>query len=101
MVPRSVRLLLLAVLLSGAGAAMPVAQSGALTVEDIYSYEGWRRLNGSVAATMSWVPSGDPWLSDTHHLWPGESDAESSAGPWSIVEAATGASRPLYTYAQL
>ena len=69
MVLRSVRRPLLAAVLCLASAAA-AAQPKPLTVEDIYSYEGWRRFNGSQAATMTWVPAGDPWLSDTHHLWP-------------------------------
>ena len=105
MVLRSVRLLPLAILLSATGGAVPAAQSGApLTVEDIYTYDGWKRFNGSQFATMSWAPAGDPWLSDTHHLWPVEAAqvaADSDAGPWLRVEATTGTSRPLYTHAQL
>ena len=27
---------------------------------------------------MSWVPDGDPWLSDTHHLWPAPNEAQMS-----------------------
>jgi dipeptidyl-peptidase-4 len=106
MVPRSIRLSLLAALLSATIAALPAAQTAPrLTIEEIYSYEGWTRFNGSRAATMSWVPGGDPWLSDTHHLWPsdpaqGRPD-DSAAGPWLRVEAVTGASRPLYAYADV
>jgi dipeptidyl-peptidase 4 len=97
MVLRSVvRSLLVAVLsLMAAGLA---AQTKPLTVEDILSYEGWTRFNGSRAATMTWVPAGDPWLSDTDHLWPA---ADSATGPWLRVDATSGASRPLYTSAQL
>ena len=69
MVLRSVRRPLLAAVLCLASAAA-AAQPKPLTVEEIYSYEGWRRFNGSQAATMTWAPAGDPWLSDTHHLWP-------------------------------
>jgi dipeptidyl-peptidase 4 len=108
MVPRSIKrpLVAAALCVMAAGAA---AQTTRLTLEDIYSYDGWTRFNGSRAATMTWVPDGDPWLSDTHHLWPAPSEAggsaqgrvEGSAGPWLRVDAASGASRPLYTYAQL
>jgi dipeptidyl-peptidase-4 len=105
MVLRSVRLPLLALLFGLTGIAAAGAQT--LTVEDLYSYDGWRRYNGSEAAIMSWVPDGDPWLNDTHHLWPSLSEgnvqgrAEGPTGPWLQVEAATGASRPLYTYAEI
>ncbi len=93
MVLRSVRRPLIAALLclmSGAARAQPKP----LTVEEIYSDEGWKRFSGSQAAAMTWAPAGDPWLSDTHYLWPAE-------GPWLRVDAASGASNPLYTYAQL
>ncbi len=58
---------------------MTAAQVTPLTIDDIYSYEGWTRFNGSQAATMAWVPAGDPWLNDTEHLWPSDA-AHSSAG---------------------
>lgn len=105
MVPRSVfRPLAAAVFCLTAAAAG--AQTKALTVDEIYSYEGWKRFNGSQAAMMTWVPAGDPWLSDTHHLWPasgvveGQGDA-TEEGPWLRVDALSGARQPLYTYAQL
>jgi len=67
MVLRSVyRPLAVAVLCLTAAAAE--AQTKPLTVEEIYGYEGWKRFNGSQAAMMTWVPGGDPWLSDTDHL---------------------------------
>ena len=77
-----------------------------LTVEEIYGYEGWKRLNGSQAAMMTWTPAGDPWLSDRDHLWPAQSEAEGRVeGP---AAAARGcalmrcpAQPALYTYAQL
>ena len=108
MVPRSIQRPLVAAVLCLV-AATAAAQTTRLTIEDIYSYEGWTRFNGSRAAMMTWVPDGDPWLSDTHHLWPASSEAEGavqggvegSTGPWLRVDAASGASRPLYTYAQL
>lgn len=105
MVPRSVERTLIAAALCLV-AATAVAQPARLTLEDIYSYEGWTRFNGSRAATMSWVPDDDPWLSDTHHLWPyeraqGQPAPDASTGPWLEVDAVSGASRPLYTYAQL
>ena len=109
MVLRSVRRLLLAAALCLASAAAG-AQPKPLTVEEIYSYDGWKRFNGSQAATMSWAPAGDPWLSDTHHLWPSPtvipgpaiSEAAGRAeGPWLRVEAASGASAPLYSYTQV
>ena len=105
MVLRSVSLALSAAALCLAG-SMTAAQVTPLTIEDIYSYEGWTRFNGSQAATMAWVPAGDPWLNDTEHLWPSDA-AHSSAGageargPWLRVDAASGASTPLYTYEQL
>ena len=105
MVPRSVERRLIAAALCLI-AATAVAQPTPLTLEDIYSYEGWARFNGSRAATMNWVPDDDPWLSDTHHLWPyerahGKPESDSTTGPWLQVDAVSGASRPLYTYAQL
>jgi dipeptidyl-peptidase-4 len=105
MVLRSVhRPLIVAVLCLTAAAAR--AQSPPLTVEEIYSYEGRKRFNGSQAATIAWAPGGDPWLGDTHHLWPAASEVEGPAlgaqsGPWLRVDATSGASLPLYTYAQL
>jgi dipeptidyl-peptidase-4 len=108
MVPRSIERLLAAAVLCLL-APMAAAQPKPLTIEDIYSYEGWTRFNGSQAATMTWAPDGDPWLSDTDHLWPAASEVEGSVqgrveeptGPWLRVDATSGASRPLYTYAQL
>ena len=68
-----------------------------LTVEELYSAEGWTRFNGSLWASMNWVPDGGPWLSDTHYLWPSPDSGDS----WLSVDAATGASRSLVTHAQL
>lgn len=98
-------------LILGTGAA---GQTTPLTLEAIYSYEGWRRFNGSQAAILAWAPAGDPWLSDTHHLWPFDSALDATAGlaqgrpagpettgPWLRVDAISGASQPLFTYAQL
>src|SRR5687767_1081929 len=86
-------------------AAAAGAQSTSLSIEEIYGYEGWKRLNGSQSATMSWVPAGDPWLSDTHHLWPATMGAEASglapSGPWLRVDATSGTNQVLYTYAEL
>jgi dipeptidyl-peptidase-4 len=103
MVPRSVSLALSAAALCLAG-SMTAAQVTPLTVEDIYSYEGWTRFNGSQAATMGWVPAGDPWLNDTEHLWPSgaaHSGAGDARGPWLRMDAVSGASTPLYTYERL
>ena len=102
MVLRTVQRPLFAAVLCLLAAAPSVAQRKPLTVEDIYSYEGWRRFNGSTAATMTWVPAGGPWLSETHYLWPTSSEGGASVeGPWLRVDAVSGASQPLYTYAQL
>src|SRR5688572_21692862 len=110
MVPRSVRWPLLGAVLWLLLAGAAAGQHTSLTVEDIYSYEGWRRFNGSRAATMTWAPNGDPWLSDTHHLWPLDSGEDRPApseaaaqveGPWLKVEATTGATEPLFTYAHV
>lgn len=103
MVPRSQRLSQWAVVLCLAG-TMTSAQVTPLSVEDIYSYDGWARFNGNQAATMAWVPGGDPWLSDTHHLWPSDAvrvSGDETRGPWLRMDAVSGASSPLYTYAQL
>ena len=100
MVPRSVGRPLVAAVLCLVAAAPAAAQSKPLTVEEIYSYEGSRRFNGSHAASMTWVPDGNPWLSDTHHLWPA-SDGGSQPEGWLRTDATSGASQPLYTSAQL
>ena len=100
MVLRSVQRPLCAALLCLVAAAPSVAQRKPLTVEDIYTYDGWRRFNGSTAAPMTWVPAGGPWLSETHYLWPAPSDG-AREGAWLRVDAASGASRPLYTYLEL
>src|SRR5688572_27027990 len=100
MVPRSVGRPLVAAVLCFVAAAPAAAQSKPLTVEEIYSYEGSRRFNGSHAASMTWVPDGNPWLSDTHHLWPA-SDGGSQPEGWLRTDATSGASQPLYTSAQL
>ena len=81
-------------------------QKKALTVEELYSYEGWTRFNGSQWASMTWVPDDGPWLGDTSHLWPvdpaqGRTSGDSSVSSWFRIEAATGASQPFFTYAQL
>ena len=64
MVPRSIQRMRVAAVLCVMAAAA-AAQTTRLTIEDIYSYEGWTRLNGSRAAMMTWVSDGDPWLNDT------------------------------------
>ena len=104
MVLRSlVRALTAAMLCLTATAAAP--QVRALSVEDVYGHDGWTRFNGSSAVMMNWVPAGDPWLSDTHHLWPASSDATAPGaapgGPLLRVEATSGSSQPLYEYTQL
>src|SRR5829696_4469784 len=108
MLLRSVRRTLVTWVVSLMASAAVAAQAKPLTVEDIYSYEGWRRFNGSQAAAMTWAPDDNPWLSDTHHLWPfdsaansGPAQGEPATGPWLRVDAASGASEPLYTYASL
>ena len=68
MVLRSVGRPLVAAVLCLIAATPAAAQTKALTVEEIYSHEGWKRFNGSRAASMTWVPDGNPWLNDTHHL---------------------------------
>ncbi|HUP39100.1 MAG TPA: S9 family peptidase [Vicinamibacterales bacterium] len=101
MLLRSVRRPLLAALICLTSAAAG-AQPKLLTVEEVYSYDGWRKFNGSLAATMTWAPGGDPWLSDTHYLWPALSEGAARVdGPFLRVNAATGASSPLYTSAQV
>ena len=114
MVPRSVRRPLIGAVLWLSLATAAAGQNTPLTVEEIYSYDGWRRFNGSTAATMTWAPNGDPWLGDMHHLWPFDSASDRTAGlaqgrpagpettgSWLRVDATTGASEPLFTYAQL
>ena len=91
-------LLTLAVGLKPDATTAAAAQRKALTIAEIYGYEGWWRFNGSPDAMMSWAPPGGPWLSDTHYLWP---DTESRGIPWLRVEALTGSSQPLFTAAQL
>jgi dipeptidyl-peptidase-4 len=79
-------------------AADIAGQSKLLTVDELYSRDGWTKYNGSTAAPMTWVPDEGPWLDDTHYLWPA---GESSGATWLRVEAATGASRPLFSNTQL
>ena len=93
MLLRSARRPLLAAVLCLTSASAG-AQLTPLTVEEIHSYDGWKRFNGSEAATMTWAPAGGPWLDDTHYLWPAE-------GPYLRVDAMSGASAPLYTYAEV
>jgi hypothetical protein len=47
-------------------AAEIAGQSKSLTVDELYSYEGWTKYNGSTSASMTWVPDGGPWLDDAH-----------------------------------
>jgi dipeptidyl-peptidase-4 len=101
MLLRSVRRPLLAALICVTSAAAG-AQQKPLTVEEVYSYDGWKKFNGSQAATMTWAPNGDPWLSDTHYLWPALSEGTARVeGPFLRVSATTGESSPLYAYAQV
>jgi dipeptidyl-peptidase-4 len=67
-----------------------------LTIEEIYGFEGWTRFNGSTAATMSWTPSGGPWLNDTQYLWPGGEET-----PWLRVDAIAATRQPLFVAEQL
>jgi dipeptidyl-peptidase-4 len=79
-------------------AAHPRAQQKALTIDDIYNEDGWRRFNGSEVAAFGWTPPDGPWLSDSEYLWPG---TESSVSSWLRVDAITGASQPLFTNAHV
>ena len=91
--PRGLVAALVGLLVAGIG-----GQSRQLTVEELYSYEGWTRFNGSQSATLNWVPDGGPWLDAAHHLWPA---GESSGASWLRVDAATGTSRPWFTHTQV
>ena len=70
-------------------------QNTTLTVDDIYSYEGWLRFNGSPSAMITWAPDGDPWVNDNEHLWP------SNSSSWLRVDATTGSAEPLFDNAQV
>jgi dipeptidyl-peptidase-4 len=74
------------------------AQTKTLTLDDIYSFEGWSRFNGNSTANLGWAPQDTPWLSDTEYLWPGNGTSES---PWLRVDAVTGTRRPLFIVDQL
>jgi dipeptidyl-peptidase 4 len=101
MVLRSVRRPLLSLILCVTAVAAG-AQRHTLRLEDIYSYDGWRRLNGSQTAMMSWVPAAGPWLDDAHYLWPARSDGkDADDSPWLRVDAATGSSSTLYAVDRL
>jgi hypothetical protein len=76
----------------------PAPQHKALTVEDIYGDDGWRRFNGNPHASMNWPPADDPWLDDAHFLWP---SADESISPWEKIEAISGKSVPLFPTHQL
>jgi dipeptidyl-peptidase-4 len=113
MVLRSITRTLAAVLVCVSALAVSVSsgqnrQSKPLTIEDIYSFDGWHRFNGSQAASMTWAPDGDPWLSDSHYLWrvdlavaSGPALGKPVEGPWLRVDAGSETSEPLYTYAAL
>src|SRR6185503_5060422 len=98
MVLRSARRRGLVAALVGLLVAVAGGQGRQLTVEELYSYEGWTRFNGSQWATLNWVPDDGPWLDAAHHLWPA---AESSGASWLRVDAATGVSQPWFTDTQL
>jgi dipeptidyl-peptidase-4 len=88
--------LCLAVLASQAAPAQPRPQTSLtpLTIDDLYSYEGFAKFNGKAVAAMNWVPEGGPWIDDSHYLWPGGS-AETSG--WLRVDALSGSSQPLFS----
>jgi dipeptidyl-peptidase-4 len=68
-------------------AATPaLAQPRALTIDDLYDPQ--KRIDVSGGA-----PSGLTWVSDTHYVWP---RPEAGGVAWTSVEAATGASTPLF-----
>jgi dipeptidyl-peptidase-4 len=63
-----------------------------LTIDDLYSYDGFSRFNGKAIAAMNWVPEGGPWIDDSHFLWP---DGNADTGGWQRVDATSGSSQPL------
>src|SRR5215210_4313866 len=77
-----------------APAQQPIAARApaALSIDDLYSYEGFVKFNGKAVAAMNWVPEGGPWLDDAHYLWPDSGD-----NGWLRVDALTGKSDPLYS----
>ncbi len=69
-------------------AATPLAP---LSIDDLYSYDGFTKFNGKAVAAMNWVPEGGPWIDDSHYLWP---DGSTDTG-WLRVDAISGRSQPL------
>jgi dipeptidyl-peptidase-4 len=74
-----------------------VRAPSALTIDDLFSYEGFTKFNGKAVATMNWVPEGGPWIDATHYLWPGGS----GDGGWLRVDATSGTSEPLFSSAAI
>ena len=70
-----------------AAASTALAQTPrALTIDDLYDPQ--KRIDVSGGA-----PAGLTWVSDTHYVWP---RPEAGGVEWTMVEAATGASTPLF-----
>jgi dipeptidyl-peptidase-4 len=63
-----------------------LAQQRALTIDDLYDPQKRIDMTGG-------APAGLTWVSDTHYVWP---RPESGGVEWTMVEAATGASTPLF-----
>src|SRR5712691_7504278 len=65
------------------------AQQRSLTLNDIFGPGGGTRFSGKAVARLAFLD--DPWLDDSHYLWP-NNDANGSS--WLKVEAISGKSEP-------
>lgn len=73
----------------GLGVDARRAQQRLLTLDDIFGPGSGGRFNGKAVARLGWL--GDPWLDDTHYLWPND---DTSGSSWLKVDTASGANEP-------
>jgi dipeptidyl-peptidase 4 len=85
---RRVVILLIAAVLAADRAA---AQQKPLTLDDIYSPGAAARFSGRPSARLAFAE--DPWLDDTHYLWPSD---DPSSPEWLKVDALSGRAEPLF-----
>jgi dipeptidyl-peptidase 4 len=85
----SMRRIALMVLLAALCGLVARAQQQTLTLDDIYGPGGGSRFSGTRAAALTWLD--DPWLDDSHYLWPND---DAGGSTWLKVEALTGKAEP-------
>src|ERR1043166_8038635 len=79
---------------AGLSCGAAAAQQRLLTLDDIYG-PGSGQLNGAATARLTFLEN--PWLDDSHYLWP---DGDPASPAWRVVNALSGAAEPLFDRAK-